>query len=286
MQQEFGEKRVFNAPIAEDYIVGTANGLSRYKKEIRIVVEGAEFADYFWPAMEQLVECSHDYWRTSGQFSPNVVIRLASGGYIGGGIYHSQNIEATLTTFPGLRVVYPTFADDAAGLLRTAIKSQGPTLYLEPKAQYNSKASMAVVPDDFEVPFGKARIRKSGEQLTILTYGNTIHMCLKVAERLEAEEISVEVIDLLSLNPLDEKAILDSVEKTNRALIVHEDKVFAGFGGELVALISEKGFNFLDAPVMRVGALYTPVGFNRILERATLPDEEKIYEAVTSLLNY
>ena len=117
MQQEFGKDRVFNAPIAEDYIVGTANGMSRFNDKIRIVVEGAEFADYFWPAMEQLVDTSHDYWRTNGKFSPNITIRLASGGYIGGGLYHSQTIEGTLTTIPGIRVVYPSFADDAAGLL-------------------------------------------------------------------------------------------------------------------------------------------------------------------------
>jgi len=157
MQQEFGEKRVFNAPIAEDYIVGTANGMSRFNDKIRIVIEGAEFADYFWPAMEQLLDTSHDYWRSNGQFSPNITIRLASGGYIGGGLYHSQNIEATLTTLPGIRVVYPTYADDAAGLLRTSIRSRGVTLFLEPKALYNSTKVAAPIPDDFEVPFGKAR---------------------------------------------------------------------------------------------------------------------------------
>jgi 2-oxoisovalerate dehydrogenase E1 component len=160
MQQEFGIERVFNGPIAEDYILGTANGMSRFDKDIRIVVEGAEFADYFWPAMEQFVECTHDYWRSNGAFSPNVTIRLASGGYIGGGLYHSQNIEGCLTTFPGIRVVVPAFADDAAGLLRTCMRSEGPTMFLEPKALYNSKEAMTVVPDDFEVPFGKARTRR------------------------------------------------------------------------------------------------------------------------------
>ena len=161
MQKEFGEKRVFNAPIAEDFIVGTANGMSRFNDKIRIVVEGAEFADYFWPAMEQLVESSHEYWRTNGKFVPNITIRLASGGYIGGGLYHSQNIEATLTTFPGIRVVYPSFADDAAGLLRTSIRSKGITLFLEPKALYNDPKAEAFVPDDFEVPLAK---RKFTEQ--------------------------------------------------------------------------------------------------------------------------
>ena len=135
MQQEFGEKRVFNAPIAEDFIMGTANGMSRFNDKIRIVIEGAEFADYFWPAMEQYVDTSHDYWRSNGKFSPNITIRLASGGYIGGGMYHSQNIEGSLVAIPGVRIVYPSFADDAAGLLRTAIRSKGLTMFMEPKAK-------------------------------------------------------------------------------------------------------------------------------------------------------
>jgi len=287
MQQEFGKERVFNAPIAEDFIVGTANGFSRFKKEARIVVEGAEFADYFWPAMEQLVECSHDYWRSNGAFTPNVVIRLASGGYIGGGLYHSQNLEGTFTTLPGLRVVVPSFADDAAGLLRTAMRSEGPTLYLEPKALYNAKHAMSSIPDDFEVPFGKCRVRREGSDLTVLTYGNTTHFCLSAADKI-AEETGkeIEVIDLRSLNPLDEEGILNSVEKTNRCLIVHEDKVFGGFGGELVGIINEKAFELLDAPVRRVGSEYTPVGFNRILEKATLPNEDKVFKAMKDILEY
>ncbi|HDO06681.1 MAG TPA: 2-oxoisovalerate dehydrogenase [Bacteroidetes bacterium] len=287
MQKEFGHIRVFNAPIAEDYIVGTSNGMTRFNDKIRVVIEGAEFADYFWPAMEQLVDSSHDYWRSNGQFSPNMTIRLASGGYIGGGLYHSQNIEATLTTLPGLRVVYPSFADDAAGLLRTAIRSKGITLFLEPKAMYNDPSSEAVVPDDFEVPFGKARIRREGNDLSIITYGNTVPMCLQVADQLEKEPgKSVEVIDIRSLLPLDEETILASVKKTNRALVVHEDKVFAGFGAEVVAMITDKAFEYLDAPVKRVGSTFTPVGFNRILEKAILPNTEKIAAAAKELLEY
>ncbi len=287
MQKEFGPVRVFNAPIAEDYIVGTSNGMTRYDDKIRVVIEGAEFADYFWPAMEQLVDSSHDYWRSNGQFSPNVTIRLASGGYIGGGLYHSQNIEAALTTLPGLRVVYPSFADDAAGLLRTAIRSRGLTLFLEPKAMYNDPSGEAVVPDDFEVPFGKARIRREGADMTIITYGNTVPMSLRVAEQLLQETgKSIEVVDIRSLVPLDEETILDSVKKTSRALVVHEDKVFAGFGGEIVSLITDKAFEFLDAPVKRVGSTFTPVGFNRILERAILPDTKRIADAAKELLAY
>lgn len=287
MQQEFGIERVFNAPIAEDFILGTANGMSRFDKKIRIVVEGAEFADYFWPAMEQFIELTHDYWRSNGAFAANVVVRLASGGYIGGGLYHSQTIEGALTTFPGIRIVYPSFADDAAGLLRTAIRSEGPTMFLEPKALYNDPAAEAIVPADYEVPFGKARIRHAGKDITLITYGNTTHMCLAAATRLEQEMgISAEVIDLRSLIPLDKETVLNSVKKTNRVLIVHEDKVFSGFGAELAAMITEEAFEYLDAPVKRVGSTFTPVGFNRILEKAVLPNTDKIFEAAKAVLEF
>lgn len=287
MQQEFGIERVFNAPIAEDFIVGTANGMSRYNKKLRIVVEGAEFADYFWPAMEQLVDSSHDYYRSNGKFVPNVTIRLASGGYIGGGLYHSQTIEGALTTFPGIRVVYPAFADDAAGLLRTSMRSEGITLFLEPKALYNDPKAEAYCPDDFMVPFGKSRIRREGTDLTLITYGNTLPMSLEVAEIMAKEDgINIEVLDLRSLLPLDTEGILKSVKKTNKVMVVHEDKVFGGFGGEVAAQIASEAFEFLDAPVRRVGAEFTPVGFNRILENATLPNVKKILDATRDLMKY
>lgn len=286
MQQEFGIERVFNGPIAEDFILGTANGFSRFRDDIRVCVEGAEFADYFWPAMEQYIEMSHDYWRSNGAFSPNVIIRLASGGYIGGGLYHSQNLEGSLAAIPGIRIVVPAFADDAAGLLRTAFRSKGPTLYLEPKALYNSKSAMTPVPEDFEVPFGVARTRKEGKNLTVLTYGNTVHMCLEAAAKLEEEGFSVEVVDLRSIVPLDVDSIVKSVKKTGRCLIVHEDKVFGGFGGELVSVVNEKAFEYLDAPVKRIGSTNTPVGFNRILEKAILPNTDRIYQGMLDLLKY
>ena len=287
MQQEFGIERVFNAPIAEDFIMGTANGMSRFNDKIRIVVEGAEFADYFWPAMEQFVETTHEYWRTKGQYSPNITVRLASGGYIGGGLYHSQNIEGALATFPGVRIVYPSYADDAAGLLRTSIRSKGMTVFMEPKALYNDPKAQAVVPDDFEVPFGKARVRREGTDLTIVTYGNTTHMCVEVADQIAKDSgKNVEVIDLRTLVPLDKETVIKSVAKTNKVLVVHEDKVFAGFGGEVAATITEEAFEHLDAPVKRVGSTFTPVGFNRILEKAILPNNEKIYAAAKDLLDY
>ncbi|MEO8430099.1 MAG: thiamine pyrophosphate-dependent enzyme [Acidobacteriota bacterium] len=286
MQQEFGAKRVFNGPIAEDFILGTSDGFSRLSDKIRVVVEGAEFADYFWPAAEQMVEMSHEYWRTNGQYVPNVTVRLASGGYIGGGLYHSQNIEGWLTTLPGIRVVYPAFADDAAGLLRTSIRSRGITLFLEPKFLYNNPLARASVPKGFAVPFGKARVRREGTDLSILAYGTPVHFALEAAEVLAKEGRSVEVLDLRSLVPLDIEAVLASVRKTSRALVAHEDKVHAGFGGEIASQIQEAVFPYLDAPVGRVGSTFTPVGFNRILERAVLPNAEKVTEAARRVLAY
>lgn len=287
MQQEFGEKRVFNAPIAEDYIVGTANGMCRFDSKIHVVIEGAEFADYFWPAIEQYVECTHEYWRSNGKFTPNITLRLASGGYIGGGLYHSQTIEGALTSIPGARIVYPSFADDAAGLLRTSIRSKGFTVFLEPKALYNAAAAATYVPDDFEVPFGKARIRRTGNDLTVITYGNTTHFCLDVAERLHKEDNwEIEIIDIRSLIPLDTETIFASVKKTSKVLIVHEDKVFSGFGAEIAGIVGTEMFRYLDAPIQRVGSTFTPVGFHPVLEKAILPSEERIYQATKHLLHY
>lgn len=287
MPQEFGKSRVFNAPIAEDVIVGSANGFSRYNQDIRVVVEGAEFADYFWPAMEQLLECSHDYWRTKGQFSPNIVIRLASGGYIQGGLYHSQNLEGTFTTIPGIRVVQPAFADDAVGMLRNAIRSKGTTLFLEPKFLYNYKNAFSYIPPkDFIIPFGKAKIRREGDSITIVSYGTAVHLSLAAAAELAKEGISCEVIDLRSIAPWDKDTVFESIKKTNRALVVHEDKVTGGFGGELVARIMENCFKYLDAPVLRVGSKDVPVGFAKDYETHTLPNSNDIKEAILKTMKF
>jgi 2-oxoisovalerate dehydrogenase E1 component len=217
---------------------------------------------------------------------PNVTVRLASGGYIGGGLYHSQTIEGWLVTLPGIRIVYPAFADDAAGLLRTAIRSRGITLFLEPKFLYNSPMARAPVPQEFAVPFGKARLRREGTDLTILAYGTPVHFALEAAAELEKEGKNVEVVDLRSLVPLDLEAVTRSVRKTSRALIAHEDKVHGGFGGEVASQIQEAVFPFLDAPIGRVGSTFTPVGFNRILERAVLPSTEKVLAAARKVLDY
>lgn len=287
MQQKFGRGRVFNGPIAEDYIVGTANGLCRYKPEIRAVVEAAQFADYVWPAMEQLVEMSHEYWRTRGQFSPNVTLRLSSGGYIGGGLYHSQNIEAIFGHLPGVRIVAPSFADDAAGLLRTCIRSEGMTFFLEPKFLYNQ--TFAATPRcgaDHAVPFGKARIRRAGTDATVIAWGTPVHWSIRAANKLGKEGKEVEVIDLRSIKPWDFETVAASIKKTGKVLIVHEDHLTNGFGAEIAASIADKLFEWLDAPVRRVAALDVPIAFSRVLEKAILPQEADVLEALHALLEY
>jgi 2-oxoisovalerate dehydrogenase E1 component len=288
MQQEFGPSRVFNAPIAEDFIVGTANGFSRFREDVWVVIEAAQFADYLWPAMEQVVDTSHDYYRSNGQFVPNIVARLASGGYIAGGLYHSQNLEAVFATLPGLRVVTPAFADDAVGLLRHAMRSRGITFFLEPKYLYNQVFAKAPNPGEtYEIPFGKARIRREGSDLTIVSYGTPVHWCLRAANQLKDEHgLNAEVIDLRSIVPLDIDTVVNSVRKTSKALVVHEDKVFGGFGGEIVSQITEKCFDALDGPVLRVGSKDCPVPFSKILERAVLPQVDDVYQKALALAQY
>jgi 2-oxoisovalerate dehydrogenase E1 component len=215
-------------------------------------------------------------------------MRLASGGYIGGGLYHSQTLEAIFTTLPGLRVVMPAFADDAVGLLRHAMRSRGVTMFLEPKFLYNQVFAKAPDPGpSYEIPFGKARVRRQGNDLTIITYGTTVHWSLRAASKLRDEHgIEAEVIDLRSLLPLDFDAIASSVRKTSRALVAHEDKVFGGFGGEVAAQIAEQCFEHLDAPVMRVGAEFTPIPFSKVLEYEMLPQVEDIYQKALELARY
>ncbi len=288
MQQEFGPGRVFNGPLAEDYIVGTANGFARFREDIWVVIEAAQFADYVWPAMEQIVDTSHDFYRSNGQFAPNIIARLSSGGYIGGGLYHSQNLEAVFTTLPGLRVVAPAFADDAVGLLRHAFRTRGMTFFLEPKYLYNQAFAKAADPgENYEIPFGKARVRREGSNLTIVAYGTVVHWALRAASQLQEDhDIEVEVIDLRTLLPLDIETVIESVKKTSRVLIAHEDKVFGGFGGEIAAQIAEQSFDHLDAPILRVGSKFAPVPFSKILERAVLPQVEDIYQKALRLTEY
>jgi 2-oxoisovalerate dehydrogenase E1 component len=285
MQQEFGSKRVFNAPIAENFIVGTANGFSRYRDDLWVVIEGAQFADYFWPAMEQYVECTHEYYRTNGQFAPNIVMRLASGGYIAGGLYHSQSLDGTFATLPGARIVMPSFADDAMGLMRMAMRSRGLTVYIENKFLYNQFFTKTPKPSaQHIVPFGKARVRRPGSDLTMVAWGTPVHFALRAAGKLaDSHKIDCEVVDLRCINPLDVETILASVKKTGRLLVAHEHMLFGGFGGEVASLVAEHAFQYLDAPVMRVASKNSPVPFSRILEKAVLLQEEDIMNAAMKL---
>jgi 2-oxoisovalerate dehydrogenase E1 component len=288
MPQEFGNKRVFNAAIAEDMIVGTANGFSRYRDDIRLIIEGAEFADYFWPAMEQYVELAHEYWRTRGQNTPNVTLRLASGGYIQGGLYHSQNLESALATVPGVRIVQPAFADDAIGLMRNCIYSKGPTMFLEPKYLYNFKPAMGPTPpDNFVVPFGKAKKRREGDNITIVTYGTAVHLSNFAAEEIQKEHgITTEIIDLRSIIPWDKEMVINAVKRTNRVIVVHEDRVLGGFGGEVASVINQEAFGYLDAPVLRVGSKDVHVGFAKEYEKEILLNINDVKQAILKTVNY
>ena len=288
MQQEFGAKRVFNAPIAEDFIVGTANGFTRYRDNIRVVIEGAQFADYIWPAMEQVVECAHEFYRTNGQFSPNIIMRLASGGYIGGGLYHSQSLDGTFLTIPGIRVVMPSFADDAVGLLRTAMRSRGFTLFVENKFLYNQYFCKSPRPSgNHAVPFGKARLLRSGTDLSIVSWGTPVHFAMRAASKLaEDHGVQCEVLDLRSLRPLDTESILATVRKTGRLLVAHEHPLFAGFGGEIASLVAERAFQSLDAPPMRVASKDAPVPFSRQLEHEILLQEKDVYDTALELSRF
>jgi len=215
------------------------------------------------------------------------VIRLASGGYIQGGLYHSQNLEATFTTLPGLRIVQPAFADDAAGLLRNAIRSAGITLFLEPKYLYNNHDAYTTLPDnEYMIPFGKARIRRVGKDVTIVTYGTSVHLSLKAANEVSKDGIEVEVIDLRSIAPWDKGTVIESIKKTNHVIVAHEDKLVSGFGGEIVAEIAKDAFNYLDAPIVRVGAKFSPVGFAKNYETAILPNVEDIKQAILQTYNF
>lgn len=286
LTEHFGEERCFNAPLAEASIVGVSIGLAL--RGFRPVPE-IQFGDYIWTAMMQIRnELATLRYRSNNNFNAPVVIRIPIGGYIHGGLCHSQNIEATFAHIPGLKIALPSTALDAYGLLKRAIAQEDPVLFLEHKALYRQSFARSLLPQNtsFEIPFGVGACRRRGADISVITYGILVQRALEAAERLADDNISIEVIDLRTIVPYDRELVLSSVRKTGKVLVLHEDMRFMGFGAEIASDIAENCFSDLDAPIRRLAAKDTPVPYNSDLEEEILPQAADIIAAIKELALY
>ena len=282
--EEFGESRVIDTPLAESSIAGIALGASMHG--MRPIAE-IEFGDFIWPTINQIVgEASKVRYGTEGKLNAPLVLRAPHGGGVRGALYHSQSVEAFFSHVPGLKVITPSTPYDAKGLLKSAIRDDDPVVFLEHKRTY--RLVRGEVPDEeYTIPIGKADIKKQGNDISVITYGLMVHHCLEAANALENEGISVEVLDLRTVRPIDEEAVLDTAKRTGKILVVHEDNKALGVGAEISAIISESAFEYLDGPITRLAGPEIPaMPFSPPLEEMYMINTEKILQAIRQLSEY